>query len=1049
MGEPGHDARPAVLWRQRPVRRARLPACLIVVCAILQADGSAPGDSAAQASTRIAADQAMARAQELRAQWTAASRNEAIQAYEEALASWRELGAAERVAETLNALGELYHIQGDPQRALEHHEQALRLFEDLGELSSVAAAASDAAQAYLRLGQNEEASGYCTRALNASQDARDRRRQAEALVCLGDVQYERGAHERALEHYQAALRMSRGAGDERGQAQALLSSGFVYADMSAVSEAFEAYSLAHDLWRSVGDPRGAAITLTAIGHLHSTLGEKQRALDLYAEAEPFFEPMGDPYWAVGLLNGMAYVYAQLGEEEVALEYYEEALSINRSIKSRAGEAFTLLDVGRVRAALGQLDTALADCERALRLFESQGNRRLMAVALVDIGTIHDLKGSAEEALEYYKEALSLARSLGFRREEARALSRIGDVYHAVGEQAKALQHHRQALPLHRATANRFGESACLMSIGLVERDLGHLGRAQEEMEAALDLVESLRGNVASLALRSSFVASVYRHYETYIDLLMQRARASPSKGFEAVAFWANERSRARSLLDSLAEARVNIRQGVEPELLEREGALLRSLNARAARQAQLLDGEPDEKEAEALASQIRETNEEYERVRALIRSQSPRYAALTQPEPLRLDEVQERVLDDETLLLEYALGEKRSFLWVVERTRHVSFELPGRAEIEEAARKLHDRLTARQPRAGETATGYNRRVRAADSQVWETAARLSEMVLGPVADRLGARRLLVVSDGLLQWIPFGALPVPGTSSGEDPVPLVAEHEVVRLPSASTLAVLREDLSGREPAPLSVAVLADPVFEADDPRIVGRATDRRGTVGIAPVVPDRHRGPRYPGRLRQAGLRMARLLSSRREAEIVVALAPPGQRMKAVDFRASRRTATSPELGRYKVVHFATHGILDSEHPELSGIALSMVDEQGEPQDGFLRLHDIYNLDLPVELVVLSACDSALGEDVRGEGLVGIVRGFMYAGAARVVASLWRVDDEATAELMQRFYRKMLKEHLPPAAALREAQVALWKQRRWRSPFYWAAFELQGEWRGWP
>ena len=207
----------------------------------------------------------------------------------------------------------------------------------------------------------------------------------------------------------------------------------------------------------------------------------------------------------------------------------------------------------------------------------------------------------------------------------------------------------------------------------------------------------------------------------------------------------------------------------------------------------------------------------------------------------------------------------------------------------------------------------------------------------------------------------------------------------------------------------------------------------------------HRALRDVGILREGGLSFPRLLSSRQEAEAIIAAACRC-RMSATDFEASRATATSPELGQYRIVHFATHGVLNSEHPALSGLVLSLVDEQGKPQDGFLRLHDIYNLNLPVDLVVLSACNTGLGKEVRGEGLVGIVRGFMYAGAARVVASLWKVDDEATAELMKRFYQQMLQGDMTAAAALRAAQVEMWQQKRWHSPYYWAAFVLQGEWK---
>jgi CHAT domain-containing protein len=192
--------------------------------------------------------------------------------------------------------------------------------------------------------------------------------------------------------------------------------------------------------------------------------------------------------------------------------------------------------------------------------------------------------------------------------------------------------------------------------------------------------------------------------------------------------------------------------------------------------------------------------------------------------------------------------------------------------------------------------------------------------------------------------------------------------------------------------------------------------------------------------------LPRLAFSRREADAIVALTPPGQSLEAVGFDASRSTATSRDLAQYRVVHFATHGLSDNRRPEFSGLVLSLVDEQGRPQNGFLDLQDIYNLNLPSELVVLSACETGLGKDIQGEGIVGLTRGFMYAGATRVLASLWNVDDVATKELMEKFYRAMEQEGMRPAAALRTAQIAMLKQQRWRNPYYWATFQIQGEWK---
>jgi CHAT domain-containing protein len=326
------------------------------------------------------------------------------------------------------------------------------------------------------------------------------------------------------------------------------------------------------------------------------------------------------------------------------------------------------------------------------------------------------------------------------------------------------------------------------------------------------------------------------------------------------------------------------------------------------------------------------------------------------------------------------------------------------------------------------------------------------MLLGPVAPRLGGKRLVVVAPGALSYLPFAALPAPEDEKRPAGVyePLIAKHEVVSVPSASVLSVIRRETAGRQRVAKSVAVLADPVFEEDDPRLAPAKTGNSSGEASAARAADAElsdltRAIRTMNFLdSRAGF--VRLPFSRYEADGVIALAPKGTGLKATDFSASRDLAKSPQLSQYRVLHFATHGLLNSERPELSGLVFSLIDREGKPQDGFLRLHEIYNLQLNADLVVLSACETGLGKEIKGEGLIGLTRGFMYSGAPRVVASLWNVDDLATAELMKLFYQGMLKDGLPAGAALRAAQLELSGQKRWASPYYWAGFVLLGEWK---
>jgi CHAT domain-containing protein len=393
------------------------------------------------------------------------------------------------------------------------------------------------------------------------------------------------------------------------------------------------------------------------------------------------------------------------------------------------------------------------------------------------------------------------------------------------------------------------------------------------------------------------------------------------------------------------------------------------------------------------------------------------------------------------MLLEYSLGSEHSYLWATTRESVTSYELPKRSEIDAAARALYSELTARQPLPSETQLQYLARVKEADTQYEREATALGKVLLGPVTALLGKKRLLIVADGSLGYLPFASLPSP--APGLPPRALIAANEIVYLPSASTLAVLRSQISGRARAPKTLAVFADPVFDKSDDRVSRgltipiNAKQQAVNSGVAEL------GLRDAGMLAEA-LPLARLPFSRQEAEAIIALAPPGETLKAVGFSANLNTALSPELAHFRIVHFATHALVNPEHPYLTGLLLSLVDEQGQPQDGFLSLNQIYNLNLPADFVMLSACQTAKGKEVKGEGIIGLTRAFMYAGAPRVVASLWKVDDAATAEISKRFYRGFLKEGLRPAAALQAAQLQMSRHRLWHSPYYWAGFVLQGE-----
>lgn len=567
--------------------------------------------------------------------------------------------------------------------------------------------------------------------------------------------------------------------------------------------------------------------------------------------------------------------------------------------------------------------------------------------------------------------------------------------------------------------DRGQEVTTLFNVAFLQRSQGNLKDALSLMDSAITIIEDLRTKIGSQELRASYFATVQDYYKFYIDLLMQLHQQNPTQGYDALALHTSERERERSLVELLTEANAHIRQGVDPKLLEQESTLQQQLNALERRRYELSSGQYTEQQLDQIKQQSQSLLTQLDQLKAEIRTTSPRYAALKYPEPLNLQQIQQQVLDDDTLLLEYSLGEDRSYLWAVTKNSITSYILPKRSEIEAAAQTFAKSVTQ-----NSTAT-------------IDSGLPLSQILLAPVANQLGNKRLLIVPDGALQYVPFTALPIPSSPT----TPLLVQHEIITLPSASTVAIQRRQLQNRPLAAKKLAVVADPIFALNDPRFSTTPQPTSSTPTNSALT----RAARNLG-LGDSAKVLDRLKFTRDEADKIIALVPEAKRLEALDFDASRATATDPNLAQYQIIHLATHGLLDPINPELSGIVLSLYDQKGKPVDGFLRLQDIFNLNLPAELVVLSACETGLGKDVKGEGLVGLTRGFMYAGARRVVVSLWSVNDVATSEVMAKFYQKMLQEGQNPVSALRAAQLEMWKSQQWQSPYYWAAFTVQGDWR---
>jgi CHAT domain-containing protein/tetratricopeptide (TPR) repeat protein len=779
-------------------------------------------------------------------------------------------------------------------------------------------------------------------------------------------------------------------------------------------EAMQAFEEALRCWRAAGVQPEEADALATLGTILQGTGVED-ALHRFEESLAVARALSDPVREARALNGVGESRALLGQMQEAFDAFSEILALQRRRSDVAGEVEALGNLGYVYLQLGDYVEAADLFRRALEAERRSGGHSFEATllnnlgqallqqedfdgarkqfeaalslrtegdprrayALVNLGGVYRASGDARRALSLFETALESFRATGNRPAEATTLDNLGWAQAILGDPDRAVELHMQAMALREASGDTVNQIPSLYLAAKAELLRGRPDEARRLSERAVELVEAQRDRVLSKRLRTSLLAPVRVVYEGYVDALMALHRGQPDAGFDRLAFDVSERARARSLLELVGDA-----------------------------------GGP-------------------------LGEKPPGCCA----QPLTLAELRGRVLDDETVVVAYLLGDDHSHVWAWTGETLVAHELPPRAELAKLARQSNELLAKRPGRRSSTGGPET-------DGIPDVLAKLSQALLAPVAAQLGARRIVVVADGPLHYVPFAALPAPDTPG----VPLLVEHEVVTLPSVSTLALLRETARTQVPPSKGVAVFADPVFDAQDERV--RPLRRAGAASRSAAAPGPP-GPARPSRLSSsvrdvdgsASGVLGRLPFTRQEALAILALAGPQESRGALGFDASLEAVRDPDLAEFRFVHFATHGLLNNARPELSGLVLTLSGPDGRPREGFLSVDEILKLRWRAELVTLSGCRTGLGRSVRGEGLVGVTRAFMVAGAQRVVASLWSVDDSATAELMKRFYEEMLgPAKRSPAAALRSAQLALREKRAWASPYYWAAFQLYGDWR---
>ena len=870
-----------------------------------------------------------------------------------------------------------------------------------------------AARVHIDRTESPIAKSLAGEALSRSRELGYRNGEAWSHLRLAEAYFELDKRDDAAGSNDQALQVFQEVQDKRGEGLSLVMQGDLLMMANRPAEASVAFKNSEAIWRELADPVELATALTDQNFLAIRHGQFQDALALLDEADKLIvERESEPYIAAKIVNSFGEIYEAYGQLEIALSYFRESLWLFRDVAHDVkGGATAGKQVGRVLASLRRFDEAQQQMEQCLAAALVTDNALTIGMCHENLGTVLLQAGSYESARGEFLNAISYFIKSKSERPRARAELYLGQTEHLLGNLASAGAGYQKALAFFTRNSDYANEAASRFGLGKLALQQGQLDKAAEHLRRSIDLTERLRENASSKDLRSSFLASVHDRYETYVEWLMTRYTRDRSQQYAVAAFEAAESGRARSLLDSLSGYQRELRKPSDPTLLVEEEKLQQAEMKFVDDRMRLLSHGGTEKEKADVEQKLREVRTQLETLEARIKSDE-RFKDLLRPTPLSYERIRTEITDADTSLLSYSLGTAKSFAWVVTKDGLNTYELPDKKSIEDAANQLIDRLKTPPKNESE------------QTQLQSAIDQVSRLVVEPVSAKLQTQRLIVVADGILQYVPFQIL----KASANAQEPMISRFDIVDAPSASALAIVRRERMNRHQGSKLLVGFGDAVFSSDySPQPTKSETNSSEARS------------KQTSRFRD----LPRLFYAQRELRAIGDAAGNDSTFYS-EYDATRYKFLSVDLSQFRILHVVTHGVLDDQQPELSGLVLSQVDGNSRPIDGFVSLADIYRLRAPVDLVVLSACHTALGQNLRGEGLIGLTRGFMYAGASGVVASLWQVDDRATAELMKYFYTNMLQRGMGPAAALREAQNEIRSQPEWSSPYYWAGFTFQGD-----
>ena len=967
----------------------------------------------------------------------------ALVRYEQAAKEYEALNKSALLGNALYKMGACYNATAQYAQARQSLERAEKIHAAAGDSAAVGFDLIESARLETLLGKFKDSLRISQNALRIHEETNNKPGIAAALRLIALAYRILGEQNQAFEQANRSLAVSTEIGDKRGMAQSLNEISHLHLNQGNLQAGMEAAQKALAILAETADKRTEVQTLNLIGRIHGDLGEPARELEFDEKALHIAEEIHDLYGEGHILMNLGAVYYSAGHFAKANQCLQRSLSIAERIGNKQLMAYSLGNLGGIYFYTGNDDAAVDYIQKTIKLGEEMGDQELISTQIGNFGVYYFGKSNYKKALEYFRKSLrsqeesnderGIVRSLNYIAEAQRKMgdydlaletyqqalgkaesltmkpfigvsqAGIGEIYYGKKQMAEAETHTSKAIEISREGNDWEILWNALLAKGLILRDSGRPGEAIAFMKEAVGVIESVRAAMDQAEQKSGYFQTKRQAYEDLIQLLIQEQRTGE-------AFEYAQMSKARAFLDMLAEAEVSPEGNLSPQVRERKNHISKALmDIQNEIRLEAEKENIDRLKVGQLENQRTELERQYSNLLVEIREQNPAYASLQYPEPIQLPRAQ-GLLDDQTVLLEYFVGEDRSTLFAVTRSEFEEYALPGERILIDEIRKIRDVL--------QKPDGVWEASEQAHSNYLKLSALLYDQLVRPAQAALKQKqRIVIAPDGPLNYLPFESL-ISGAPAKTAPIDfstlpyLSLDYEIHYVPSISVLAVRHERKPDQHQKEL--VVFANPSLPgaAQDPALV---RDWAGVLGSLPYA--------------------------RAEAEGIAELYKSKEVSIYVGQDASEKNVKGSRLDQYRRIHFASHGLIDEKRPQFSALVLSP--DSKEEEDGYLTMQEVFDLKLRADLVVLSACKTGLGQEIRGEGISGLSRAFLCAGAPSVLVSLWNVYDRSTADFMISFYRNMRQKNLGKARALRESRLEMIRSGKYSHPYYWSPFVLIG------